>query len=399
MTATTTRPRRCGAMRIVVVALACAAIVGVAQARPAEPRGVTILSPREGVPVAGPLKIEADVRPAGAAGDLVDATVFADGQVVCRLAGLPLRCAWNAGRTIESHFIRVVVRWRDGTRSVHTVRTGALALGEQVDVDAIQVTVVVQDERGRFVRALPREAFRVFEDDEPQAIAHFASEQVPLEVVAAIDMSGSMATAMPQVRDAATRFLAALAPDHQVTVVAFNDNLFTLSRRGASAEARARALAKLAPWGGTALYDAILYALDLLGAQQGRRALVVFTDGADQQSHATVEAVIRRVESSDATLYMIGQGDATRSATLRRLLERLAAVSGGRAFFEEQPEALDSVFRQVVEELSSQYLLSYQPAEVARDGRWRTIRVEVEHTGYRVRARQGYRPPLAWTER
>ncbi len=362
-------------------------------------RSIAIVSPREGVPVAGPLSLEVEVQPAEAAADLVDATFFADGQVVCRLAGVPLRCTWNAGRTIASHFVRVVVRWRDGTRSVQAVRTGALALGERVDVDAVQVTVVVQDQDGRFVRGLPQEAFRVFEDDVPQAIAYFANERVPLEVVAAIDMSGSMTEAMPQVREAARRFLAALEPDHQVTVVAFNDNLFTLSRRGSSPEARSRALARLAPWGGTALYDATLYALDLLGAQQGRRSLVVFIDGADQQSHATVDAVIRRVESNDATLYMIGQGEATHSPSLRQLLERLAGVSGGRAFFEERSEALDAVFHEVIDELSSQYLLSYQPVDVARDGRWRTIRVEVDRGGHRVRARQGYRTPLEWTDR
>ena len=357
----------------------------------AETRGVAIVSPREGMPVAGPVQLEAETRPVEAVAEVDEAVFFVDGRVVCRLAEPPLVCAWNAGRTIDTHLVRLVVRWRDGTRSVATVRTGALSLGERVDVDAVQLTVVVQDHRGRFVRGLAQEAFQVFQDGRPQTLAHFANERVPLEVVAAIDMSGSMTEAMPQVREAAARFLAALAPDHQVTVLAFNDNVFTLSRRGAAPEARRRALARLTPWGGTALYDAILAALDVLGAQQGRRALVVFTDGADQQSHATFGDVQRRVESSDATMYMIGQGDATTNPALRRLLERLAAVSGGRAFFEARPDALDAVFVQIIEELSSQYLLSYQPDAPVRDGEWHAIRVEVDRGEYRVRTRQGFR--------
>jgi len=347
------------------------------------------------MPVAGPVQLEAETRPVEALTEVDEATFFVDGRVVCRLAQPPLACAWNAGRTIEAHLVRLVVRWNDGTRSVATVRTGTLSLGERVDVDAVQLTVVVQDDRGRFVRGLSQEAFEVFQDGRRQTVAHFASERVPLEVVAAIDMSGSMTDAMPQVREAAARFLAALAPDHQVTVLAFNDNVFTLSRRGAAPEARQRALARLTPWGGTALYDAILAALDVLGAQPGRRALVVFTDGADRQSHATFADVQRRVESSDATMYMIGQGEATTNPALRRLLERLAAVSGGRAFFEARADALDPVFVQIVEELSSQYLLSYQPDETVRDGQWHAIRVEVDRGDYRVRTRQGFRAPPA----
>lgn len=382
------------AIGLAVGVLAAVSALAVLAAAAAEARSVAIVSPRDGLPVAGPVQLEAETRPVEALAEVDEATFFVDGRVVCRLTRPPLACAWNAGRTIDTHLVRLVVRWKDGTRSVATARTGALSLGERVDVDAVQLTVVVQDDRGRFVRGLPQDAFQVFQDGRRQTIAHFASERVPLEVVAAIDMSGSMTEAMPQVREAASRFLAALAPDHQVTVLAFNDNVFTLSRRGTTPEARRRALARLTPWGGTALYDAILAALDVLGAQQGRRALVVFTDGADRQSHATFGDVQRRVESSDATMYMIGQGDATTNPALRRLLERLAAVSGGRAFFEARPDALDPVFVQIIEELSSQYLLSYQPDEPVRDGEWHAIRVEVDRGGYRVRARQGFRLPL-----
>jgi Ca-activated chloride channel family protein len=154
-----------------------------------------------------------------------------------------------------------------------------------------------------------------------------------------------------------------------------------------------RAIDRLASWGSTALYDAILHGFDLLGERPGRRAMVVFTDGDDKLSHATMPSVVRRAESSDAALYMIGQGQASRSQPLQALLSRLAGVSGGRAFFEREPGSLDRVFDEILADLSHQYLLTYQPAASVRDGRWHGIRVEVDRPGYRVRARQGYRLP------
>jgi Ca-activated chloride channel family protein len=292
---------------------------------------------------------------------------------------------------VEARQVRVVVRTAQG-QLVHTVRTAELDLSETVDVDAVQVVTVVKDAAGEFVRGLPRDAFRVYEDDVLQPLSHFASEKIPLELVAAIDISGSMKRAMPQVKSAAGQFLQGLEEGHEVTVLAFNDNLFTLARRGTDPSARARVLDRLAAWGSTALYDAIVSGLEQLSRRPGRRAMVLFTDGDDKLSHATLELVIRRVESSDATLYMIGQGQAATNERLQQLLVRLAATSGGKAFFEAEASALGPVFDDILEDLSNQYLLTYQPGEIVKDGRWRSIRVEVDGPGYQVRARQGYRP-------
>ena len=116
-------------------------------------------------------------------------------------------------------------------------------------------------------------------------------------------------------------------------MLGFNDNIFTPARRSTDQAARAKAIARLAPWGGTALYDVIIRALDLLGRQSGRRALLVFSDGEDQSSHASMASVVTRAEASDATIYMIGQGRALQATALQQLMKRLATGSGGRAFF------------------------------------------------------------------
>jgi len=133
----------------------------------------------------------------------------------------------------------------------------------------------------------------------------------------------------------------------------------------------------------------VLDGLDALDRVTGRKALVLFSDGEDQGSIATRDDVLRRIERSDATLYPIGMGRGASQPDLKQLLERLARQSGGRAFFPARVEELGRVFRDIIEDLSNQYLLSYAPSNTAHDGRWRTIRVEVD--GYRVRAREGYR--------
>jgi Ca-activated chloride channel family protein len=376
----------------VAVCLCAGASIPLARAAQDTSRGVSvqIVSPADGAYLSGIVTLRAEIAPPEAVREVQEVTFSVDGRVVCRLPGPPLVCEWDAGRRIEARVIRVVATLVN-RRATDSVRTRRLDLTEVVDVDAVQVITVVTDAQGRFVKGLPREAFHVYEDEAPQTIAHFAAEDIPLELTAAIDISGSMKMAMPQVKAAARRFLLALQPGHEVTLVAFNENLFALARRGTDPQARTRAVDRLAAWGSTALYDAILYGFDLLGRRPGRRAMVVFTDGDDKVSHASVSSVVRRAESSDAALYMIGQGQAAENQSLQALLTRLAATSGGRAFFEMNIESLQRVFDEILDDLSNQYLLSYQPTVPVEDDRWRSIRVEVDGPGYRVRARQGYR--------
>jgi len=190
-------------------------------------------------------------------------------------------------------------------------------------------------------------------------------------------MSGSMAPAMALCREAVKRFLATVRPVDHVTLLAFNDSVFTVSRREASPEARLRAVDRLRAWGSTALYDAVLRGLDLLEKHRGRRALVLFTDGEDMGSHATVDDIRRRIEVSATPVYVGRAGQGMREAGLKGILDRVAGVSGGRAFYTDRVEELEGVFSEIGEDIASQYLLAYAPADVVRDGGWRTIRVEV----------------------
>ena len=372
----------------VLAAAAVAAVTSAVRAQaPADGPQLKILSPGDDAYVSGSTLLLARVDPPDA---VVSLTFFVDGRQACALTRVPFECEWDAGATIAEHQVRAVAAMKGGARVVQTVRTKAVGYAERVDVDVVQVTVSVSDSRGRFVKGIPQDAFHVQEDGRPQAITHFASEDVPLELVAAIDISGSMAPAMPKVKTAVKEFLTEVPAQDRVTLLGFNDSIFTLTRKATDTTERMKAVDRLAPWGSTALYDVLLRGVDILGRQTGRKALVVFTDGEDQGSHATINDVERRMQSSDVTLYMIGQGRGVTMDSLKKVLERLSAPTGGRAIFTDSIDELHTAFADLLDELSNQYLLGYQSSNNRRDDAWRRIRVEVDGH-HDVRARQGYR--------
>jgi Ca-activated chloride channel family protein len=361
-------------------------VVAAAQASSDGPQ-LTILSPERDAYVSGPTLLRATIDPPDAAAAV---TFFVDGRQVCMLASPPWECDWDAGATIAEHQVRAVVSLRGGGRIVQTVRTKAVGYSERVNVDVVQVTVTVSDGRGRFVRGIPQAAFHVFEDGHPQSISHFASEDVPLELIVAVDISGSMSPAMVKLKKAVKEFLTSVPGEDQVTLLGFNDSIFTLTRKQTDPAERVKAVDRLAPWGSTALYDVILRGIEMLSRQTGRKALVIFTDGEDQGSHATMNDVERRLQASDVTLYMIGQGRGVTLEALKKVMDRLATPTGGRALFTDNIDELHDAFADLLDELSNQYLLGYASTNTRRDDGWRRIKVDVDGH-HEIRARQGYR--------
>jgi Ca-activated chloride channel homolog len=378
-----------------VTGAAVAAAFGLALVVSAQPPDTTpqlkILSPGEDSYVSGPTLLRASIVPADAASSV---TFFVDGRQVCALTRAPFECEWDAGPALGEHQVRAVATLAAGGRAVQTIRTKAVSVTEKVNVDVVQVTVTVSDSHGRFVRNLPKSAFHVSEDGKPQGITHFTSEDVPLEIVVAIDISGSMSPAMPRLKKAVKEFLSDVPSHDLVTLLGFNDTIFTLTRKTGDPSERAKAVDRLAPWGSTALYDVILRGAEILGRQTGRKALIVFTDGEDQGSHATINDVERRLQSSDVTLYMIGQGRGVTMDTLKKVMERLSNPTGGRALFTDSIDELHDSFAELLDELSNQYLLGYEPTNTKHDDVWRKIKVDVDGH-HEVRARQGYRATTA----
>lgn len=357
---------------------------------PAQQTGQEVVfeSPDNNSYVSGPSTIRVRVVPRGV--EVRSVSLFADGRLVCTLERPPYECPWDAGPKVTEHVVRAKAVLADGRQIAASVRTKGVEYTETVDVQVVQITATVTGKHGRFVRGLKSGEFRIYEDGAPQAITAFAAENIPLEIVVAIDISGSMTEAMPTVKAAVKKFLLKLRPEDAVTVLAFNNSPFVIARPAVDLKGRLQALERLTAWGGTSLYEALLKAVGQLGPQTGRRVIVVFTDGEDLHSKIPLETAERRLESSDAVLYAIGQGRAPGMKTLRDVLERLSDKAGGRAFFEDL-DKLDEVFDTIITDLANQYLIGYVPQDMRRDGRWREIRVEVPAQDYKVRARKGYR--------
>ncbi len=364
--------------------LLCAALA--AQTSQSQAR-VQVIAPADGSFISGSTLLRAEVDPAGAASTVV---FFVDGRQVCTLTAPPFECRWDGGSQIVEHQIRVRANLTRGGSIARAIRTKGVAYAEKVDVDVVQVTATVLDGRGHYVKGLAQSAFHVVEDDRPQTITHFASEDVPLDLIVAVDVSGSMAPAMPTLKKAVKEFLSDVPTRDRVNVLAFNDTVFSPTRAATNLADRLQAVDRLAAFGGTALYDVILRAIDTLGREVGRKAIVVFTDGEDEGSHAVLTDVEGRLQASDVTLYMIGQGRGVTLEPLKKIMERLSHPTGGRALFTDNINELHNAFDNLLDELSQQYLLGYPPTNGVRDNSFRRIKLSVDGP-YQVRARQGYR--------
>jgi Ca-activated chloride channel homolog len=377
--------------RLLLVTLAV--VAGAALSAQPPPFAVRVTSPVDDGYVSGIFRLVAVIEPAAATKQVKEVVFFADGRKVCTVTREPFQCDWDAGDRIVEHTIRVTAEHTKGGRAAATVHTKGVKFNEAVDVDVVQLTAVVTDD-GHFVRGLKAGAFKVYDNDRLQTITSFESENISLEMVVALDVSSSMRPALPKVKESAKRFLEGLRLGDQVTLLGFNDNVFTLAPRSRDKGARTKAIDLMSAWGGTALYDVVLDGLNRLSRHPGRRSMLLFSDGDDQSSHATLEAAVARAEGSDATIYVIGQGRAIRAHELQTVLKRFATISGGQAFFTEDLTRLDRFFEEILEDLSNQYLISYAYPDNERDGKLHTIRVEVDDgkdRKYDVRTRSSYR--------
>ncbi|HXW05145.1 MAG TPA: VWA domain-containing protein [Vicinamibacterales bacterium] len=359
----------------------------VAAAGAAQAPTLQITSPEANSVVSSQLRLEAVIDPPI---DVQGVSFFVNGRLICTASRTPYGCMWNPGDVVRGHHVRVVATLADGRRLVDNVRTKDLGYAERVRSDAVLVPVMVT-RAGQFVRGLKQQDFEVLEDGISQPIASFVSEDAPLDLILAIDISGSMEDALGDVKLAVKQLLTKLRPGDAATLIGFNDTTFIVAEREKDAAVREKAVDLLTSWGGTSLYDATIRTLDLVSREWGRKGVVIFSDGDDRHSLTTREKALARVQSSDAMIYTIGFATGASVPQLRSRLETYARATGGRAFFPRRTQELDVVFEDIVTELANQYVLSYSSTNLKQDGAWRDIKVRVRTGQYDVRARQGYR--------
>jgi Ca-activated chloride channel family protein len=259
-------------------------------------------------------------------------------------------------------------------------------------VQLVEVYATVTDAEGEPVTGLRQSDFAVFEDAVPQEISTFTAGEFPLTVALGIDRSWSMAgEPLRLAKQASQAFLRELRPADRSMVVAISNEADVIAPLGTDRAAQAAAIAALDPWSTTALHDAIIAALDRLEPEQGRQALVVFSDGSDRYSEHSSADVLARARRSNALVYPIAIG-----RTRPPLLAELAVLTGGRSFLLRDARQLQQTLATIARELRYQYLIGYTPADpiVRGEPEWRSIRVTLRNArpGVRVRARDGYSP-------
>jgi VWFA-related protein len=358
---------------------------------------IRITSPSADAVLSGPTRLEVVIEPQDVVSTVQAVTFTVDGRLACTFEQPAFACTWDAGEVVRGRHVRVVATLAGERRLTANLHTASLGYAERVRTDAVLVPVIVT-RAGQFARGLKGQDFEVAEDGVRQTIATVAGDDGPLDLVLAIDISGSMEPSLDLVKVAVKRLLSKLRPGDAATLAGFNDTLFLAAEREQDQQARERAVDLLTAWGGTALYDATVRAIDLVSREWGRKGIVIFSDGDDRSSLTLRETATRRVQESGAMLYTIGFGSGGTVPALRSRLEDYAKATGGRAFFPTSAAELDDVFDEIVAELANQYVLTYAPTNVAQDDQWRSITVQVRSGKYDVRARQGYRlkrPPQA----
>lgn len=270
-------------------------------------------------------------------------------------------------------------------------------------VDLVNLGVTVTDRHGGLALVLTQDDFEIYEDGTKQAIRYFApgtaggdASAPPMHLGLMLDVSGSMGEDMSFTKTASIKFLNTLTDAVDVTVVDF-DTEVRAARYSQHEFARLiERIRQKKARGFTALYDAIGVYLDGASGEDGRKIMLIYTDGGDTRSSITVHELMELLKASDVTVYPIGvleHQSASSRHEQRMLLQRMAEVTGGQAFFPTAVKELDSVYANVVAQIRAQYTLGYLSTNDRTDGSWRKVEIKIAGKGrghLRVRSRKGY---------
>jgi Ca-activated chloride channel family protein len=254
-----------------------------------------------------------------------------------------------------------------------------------VDVDLALVNVTVTDPYSRIVTGLEADNFRVFEDNIEQEVVNFSSEDVPISIGVILDLSGSMANKLGKANEAALQFFKTANPEDEFFLVGFNERAQLLSPFTSNVEDLQGRMLTASAKGKTALLDAIYLGLSKMrAAQNGKRALLIISDGGDNNSRYNEKDIKQLVREADTQLYSIGifEPIAYRSRTPEELngpslLNEMTELTGGRAFTIENLNDLPDIAAKIGMELRNQYVLGYRPSNKAHDARWRKIKLKL----------------------
>ena len=252
----------------------------------------------------------------------------------------------------------------------------------RVDVNLVQVPVTVTDPMNRIVTGLEKENFAVTDNNVPQTIRYFSSEDAPITIGVVFDLSGSMTSKFARARKALTEFLRTSNPQDEFFVVGFNDRPSVIVDYTSDVDDVEARMVMLKPENRTALIDAVYLGVDhLRQARYDRKALLIISDGGDNRSRYTQNELERVVREAGIQIYSIGIFDNYAPSPEEQmgpeLLKEICEMTGGRLFTVSNPNDLEDIAERISAELRNQYVLAYSPTEPKHDGSWRKLRVRL----------------------
>ena len=270
-----------------------------------------------------------------------------------------------------------------------------------LDVNRVNMLFTVSDKKGRFITDLGKEDFQIFEEKKSQSIVEFVAESdLPLRLGVLIDTSNSIRERFKFQQEAAIEFVnSVMRPQDRAIVVSFDTGPELVSDLTGDTGKLAKAIRDLRPGGGTALYDAIFYACrDKLMLDQPRhkfrRALIVISDGDDNQSRYTRDQALEMAQKADVVVYSISTNITGLQSDGDKVLRYLAQETGGLVFFPFKVQDLAQSFENIANELRHQYNVLYRPEPAKKDGLFHPVDIKVKNRkDLVVRARKGYYAP------
>ncbi len=284
--------------------------------------------------------------------------------------------------------------------------TAAVAVAAQqppvfrAGTQTVSLFATVTDASGRLIPQLAKEDFEIFDNNKPQTVTLFVNDTQFIKVVVLLDESGSMVNNLDRVKDGAEQFLLRLLPQDRARIGSFEDKITLSPEFTNDRDALIRFLQEKLQYGnGTRLWDAVDAGMSALSGLEGRRVVLVFTDGGDDPGpgkHVKYDTVLRRAEAEGYMVYTIGFHSKCRCGYNGRMIEtdpdpslkKIAAESGGGYFELKEGADLSSTFTRVAQELHSQYVIGFTPE--SKDGKVHALQVRVRRPGMAARTRKSY---------
>ncbi len=302
----------------------------------------------------------------------------------------PYEAFHDFGEEARSWVIEALAISSDGDQGRDTIVTRKLSINYREVVDRVVVIASVVDDDRSFIAGLTKDDFILYEDDQLQTILEFSQETRPITMAILIDTSGSMKEEIRQVQEAASAFVETLREADRALIIDFDENVYLIQDLTPDHDLLHAAIMGTDAEGGTALYDAIFASYRKFTGIEGRKAIVLLTDGADTNSRFSYQKVLEFTRTHDVVIYSIGLGATVLDVGIRGSLKQLADETGGRSYFPSSGASLADVYQQIAADLRSQYYLTYSPSDKTSDGSWRKIRLETSVKGAKIKTRKGY---------